>query len=184
MSTSPAADIVWAARPGAQLSIVGADGEIVALRMTDDRLLIETPAQSSSLPVGGDVRIIVDGPILEVATQRGVYGAQVPASRGLTIVGDADAVRAYPLERACLRSVRARSRVTEIGRSHMTASAASAPVEIDGAHPVRSVFRLLGAIPPAGDPVRPDLPAQGLAAMAHARGDGARSSTSSSPAAR
>ena len=26
----------------------------------------------------------------------------------------------------------------------MTASAASAPVEIDGAHPVRSVFRLLG----------------------------------------
>src|SRR6478752_10105550 len=33
---------------------------------------------------------------------------------------------------------------SEIGRSHMTASAASAPVQIDGAHPVRSVFRLLG----------------------------------------
>ena len=33
-------------------------------------------------------------------TQRGVYGVQVPASPGLTIVGDADAVLAYPLERA------------------------------------------------------------------------------------
>ena len=53
----------------------------------------------------------------------------------------------------------------------MSASA-STPVEVDGAHPVRSVFRLLGRYRQASDPVRPDLPHQGLAAVAHARGDG------------
>ena len=100
MSTRPAADIVWAARPGAQLAIVAASGEIVSLRMTEHALLVETAAETSTLPVGGDVRIVLDGPIVEVSTQRGVYGAQIPASRGFVVTGDVDAVRAHPLGRA------------------------------------------------------------------------------------
>lgn len=95
----PAADIVWAARPGAQLSIVAAAGEIVVLRMTDDALLVETAAESSSVPVGGDVRIILDGPIVEVANGRGVYAAQIPASRGFVVTGDVEDVQVYPLGR-------------------------------------------------------------------------------------
>jgi beta-fructofuranosidase len=95
-----AADIVWAARPGAQLSITAEGGEIVALRMTGDELLVETAVQASRVPAGGEVRIILDGPLLEVATRRGVYGAQIPASRGFTLTGDVEAVRAHPLDRA------------------------------------------------------------------------------------
>ena len=96
----PAADIVWAARPGAALSIVAADGEIVALRASGDELFVETAAQASRIPAGGDVRIILDGPLLEVATQHGVFGAQIPASRGFVLTGDVDAVQAYPLVRS------------------------------------------------------------------------------------
>ena len=64
----PAADIVWAARPGAHLAIVAADGELVSLRMTEDALHVATAAESAALPVGGDVRIVLDGPIVEVST--------------------------------------------------------------------------------------------------------------------
>ncbi|WP_457101959.1 glycoside hydrolase family 32 protein [Microbacterium sp. P5_E9] len=95
----PAADIVWAARPGAHLAIVAADGELVSLRMTEDALHVSTAAESAALPVGGDVRIVLDGPIVEVSTQRGVYGARIPASRGFIVTGDTEAVRAYPLSR-------------------------------------------------------------------------------------
>jgi beta-fructofuranosidase len=97
---SPAADIVWPARPGADLKIVGATGDLVRFRMTDDVLLIETRTQSSSLPAGGDVRIVLDGPILEVTTRRGVFGVQIPPSHGFTLVGDVGGVHAYPLDRA------------------------------------------------------------------------------------
>lgn len=96
----PAADIVWAVRPGVQLSIVAADGEIVSLRMTGEALLVETAAETSALPLGGDVRIVLDGPIVEVSTQRGVYGAQIPALHGFTVTGDVESVRVYPLDRA------------------------------------------------------------------------------------
>jgi beta-fructofuranosidase len=80
---SPAADIVWPARPGADLKIVGATGDLVRFRMTDDMLLI-----------------VLDGPILEVATRRGVYGVQIPPSRGFVLLGDVANVHAYLLDRA------------------------------------------------------------------------------------
>jgi beta-fructofuranosidase len=99
-AAGPAADIVWDARPGAHLSVSGADGELVGLTMTDAELLIETAGESSRLPAGGDVRIVVDGPILEVATARGVHGGQVPASSGLSLSGDVENARLHPLERA------------------------------------------------------------------------------------
>ena len=68
--------------------------------MTAETLLVETAAETSALPVGGDVRIVLDGPIVEVSTQRGVYGAQIPASHGFRVTGDVESVRAYPLDRA------------------------------------------------------------------------------------
>lgn len=94
-----AADIVWAARPGAHLALAAASGEVVSLRVSEDALLVETAAETSALPAGGDVRIVVDGPIVEVSTRRGVYGAQIPASPGFVLTGDMGAVRAYPLAR-------------------------------------------------------------------------------------
>ncbi|MEU1972035.1 glycoside hydrolase family 32 protein [Microbacterium sp. NPDC019599] len=92
-AVASAADIVWAAPPGAQLRVAE-----VSLRATDDQLLIETPTQTSALPLGGDVRIVVDGPILEIATQRGVFGAQVTASGAVAVTGDTGA-RVFALAR-------------------------------------------------------------------------------------
>jgi hypothetical protein len=99
-AAGPAADIVWDARPGAHLSVSGAGGELVGLTMTDAERLIKTAGESSRLPAGGDVRIMVDGPIHEVATARGVYAAHLPASNGLSLSGDVENARLHPLERA------------------------------------------------------------------------------------
>ncbi|GAA1980427.1 glycoside hydrolase family 32 protein [Microbacterium pumilum] len=96
---APAADIVWAAQSGAELSIATDAGDIVALRMTDDRLFVETASEASSMPAGGEVRIVLDGPIVEVSTERGVYGAQIPVSRGFRVTGDTGAVQVHPLAR-------------------------------------------------------------------------------------
>lgn len=95
-----AADIAWTAAAGTELTIVTAAGAIVSLRAAEDALAVETDAETSSLPPGGEVRIVIDGPIVEVSNARGVFGAQVPPSRGFVLAGDVDGVRAHSLVRA------------------------------------------------------------------------------------
>ena len=46
------------------------------------------------------MRVILDGPVLEIATARGVYGAQIEASRRYVLTGDLASVQSHALSRS------------------------------------------------------------------------------------
>ena len=81
-----AADITWTPEPGG-LVITSGGCDILSLTVTDDDFLSVTTAESTSLvPFSGDVRIILDGPVLEISTTRGLFGATLTVSgTGLTV---------------------------------------------------------------------------------------------------
>ncbi|HEY3547700.1 MAG TPA: glycoside hydrolase family 32 protein [Propionicimonas sp.] len=97
----PVCDIEWDAPVGSALSLVGdGDAEVASMSVDAGGVDIRVGAEVWTVPLAGDrIRILVDGPILEVFTQGGVLAAPlagVDAALTVTTVGQGQA-RVYGL---------------------------------------------------------------------------------------
>ncbi|MEO2131166.1 MAG: glycoside hydrolase family 32 protein [Microbacterium sp.] len=93
-----AADIEWGNGGAGDLVISSGDATVVTLRRDADTITIHLEDSTVALPVEGLVRVIVDGPVLEVSSVAGVAGAAIaPAETDLTVSSTAGEVRVFPL---------------------------------------------------------------------------------------
>lgn len=83
-----AADIEW--MPGRALMIDSGGAEVARLSTDGGELCLHTGGESWSMPyAGGPVRVIVDGPVLEVSGRSGLIGAAVaPQGESLRVHSD------------------------------------------------------------------------------------------------
>ncbi|MFB7893586.1 glycoside hydrolase family 32 protein [Microbacterium sp. NPDC056044] len=94
--TGLAADVVWTAETG-ELTVRSGDAEVVALRRGDGEVTVFVGDTSTTIPVSGGLRILVDGPTLEISSDAGIFGARVqPAGERLSIAA-AGSTYVYPL---------------------------------------------------------------------------------------
>lgn len=74
-----AADITWAPDSG-DLTVSSGDQVVVSLAATADGLRVTTAGIEAMVPVSGDVRVILDGPVLEISSAGGLFGAAIAAA--------------------------------------------------------------------------------------------------------
>ncbi|MCP2636076.1 glycoside hydrolase family 32 protein [Microbacterium sp. HD4P20] len=93
-----AADIEWRAADSGTLTIEsGADAAVTIVR-DGDMLHVRRSGEQSTTPVSGDVRVIMDGPVLEVSSAAGLFGASIrPAGVDLTVTATAGELDVFPL---------------------------------------------------------------------------------------
>ncbi len=93
-----AADIEWECTQGTLL--ITSEGALAAeLSVADGELTVGTSADTQRVPVQGGLRIIVDGPVLEVSSAAGVFATAIsPRGAGLRVAADAGTVVVYGLE--------------------------------------------------------------------------------------
>jgi beta-fructofuranosidase len=88
-----AADLEWRPQPGAdqELRISGA-GEVLTLTSSDTGVAVERGSDRWTIPdATGDMRIVVDGPVVEIFTDTGVLALPMPvrgAKRNVAAEGD------------------------------------------------------------------------------------------------
>lgn len=82
-----AADAVWTDVEAGRLVVSSGGVETVVLSRDRDVLQITGPGMApASVPVAGVVRVIVDGPVLEVSSAAGLFGAAIsPAGQDVTV---------------------------------------------------------------------------------------------------
>ncbi|MBB1482464.1 glycoside hydrolase family 32 protein [Tessaracoccus sp. MC1865] len=71
-----AADVEWAGEAGT-LTISSGGREVASLSRSAHEATATTPSSSDTFPVRGPLRIIVDGPVLEVSSEAGVFAIAV-----------------------------------------------------------------------------------------------------------
>ena len=92
------ADIVWSDEGDATLVLTSGDTVLATVDRAGDTLRIGTGEQHIDMPVEGDVRIVVDGPVLEVSSAAGIAGAGlVPCGMGLKVTVNMGRVEVFPL---------------------------------------------------------------------------------------
>ncbi|MET0782265.1 MAG: glycoside hydrolase family 32 protein [Microbacterium sp.] len=75
-----AADITWTPEPG-ELTVTSGGQLVVSLAATaGGHLRVTTADTDSVVPVSGDVRLILDGPVVEISSASGLLGAAVAPS--------------------------------------------------------------------------------------------------------
>jgi beta-fructofuranosidase len=80
-----AVDATWCPAPGGELRLLAGSGApVVVLRRDGDRLTVDAGAGGTAeMPCGGSpLRVVLDGPVLEVAGDAGLVAVAVPAGRG------------------------------------------------------------------------------------------------------
>lgn len=93
-----AADIQWHTDRDGELVVRSGDAPAVTVRRDGDTLTIDTGDQTITVPVDGSVRVIVDGPVLEVSSLAGIAGARIaPAGTGLAVTATTGGVDVFPL---------------------------------------------------------------------------------------
>ncbi|WP_439593772.1 glycoside hydrolase family 32 protein [Microbacterium sp.] len=96
-----AADISWTPDT-AGLNISSGGDAVASLELSSpEELTLRIGEAVHSFPVSGDVRVIVDGPVLEVASRGGLFGSAVaPHGEALLVrAGDASEMTVHPLTR-------------------------------------------------------------------------------------
>ena len=97
-----AADVVWTAGEGAQLTIESGDSRVSIRRDHRELVVAERSPNGWSaehhVPVSGNVRVVIDGPVLEVSSAGGLLGVVTAFdSPELRISADRGEIHAYPL---------------------------------------------------------------------------------------
>ncbi|MFH8253119.1 glycoside hydrolase family 32 protein [Microbacterium sp. B2969] len=93
-----AAEIQWSPRADATLTIDSGETSTAVLHLEGGRLSIEADGQVHDVPVLGDIRVIVDGPVLEVSSAGGLFGAPIaPRHDGIQVSTSAGGVEIFPL---------------------------------------------------------------------------------------
>jgi beta-fructofuranosidase len=78
------ADVLW--NHDGVLSVQSGAKDVVTLDRVDQRLTVRVGEASTTLPVSGEIRLLVDGPILEISSASGIFGAQIePEGDDLTV---------------------------------------------------------------------------------------------------
>ncbi len=77
-----ALDIEWRPAPGDRLIVRRGDLLIAELARLGETLRIGVGDEADELPAGIDVRVTIDGPVLEVATSGGIAGQALPVPEG------------------------------------------------------------------------------------------------------
>lgn len=92
-----AADIEWDSTEG-MLTILSAGAPMAHVRISEGHAAVEVAGDTTLMPLQGCIRIVVDGPILEVSTGVGIFGARLAPSGGfIEVVSTAGAASVYPL---------------------------------------------------------------------------------------
>ena len=77
--------------------MVSGDEVTTTLTRTGDTLQV-AGASTGEVPVSGLVRVLVDGPVLEVSSAGGLFGAAIaPAGTGLEITTTTGSIDVHPL---------------------------------------------------------------------------------------
>ena len=90
----PVADLEWSigSRKQASLTVLSADGDTLARAYSNDgRLQLTVGVESWQMPAAEQVRLIIDGPIIELFSNLGVMAAALPiaGARKISIFGSA-----------------------------------------------------------------------------------------------
>lgn len=97
--TGLAADVRWTP-DDAGLSIESGGQTVVALVLENDQVKIAVDDREWWLPYSGDVRLILDGPVLEVASAGGLFGSPIdPQGTSLSARGTNSATAGHALSR-------------------------------------------------------------------------------------
>lgn len=93
-----AIDAVW--NPGARVELASAGSAVATIKVRDGVVDLSTGERASRMPyTGGPLRIIADGPIVEVSSRAGVIAAAIePGGDSLTLVADGG-IEVYDLQR-------------------------------------------------------------------------------------
>ena len=84
---SGAADVRWSPQVGDQLVVRADDRELVRIETDESSLTVTAAAEPWSMPYsGGDVRLLLDGPIAEISTRDGVLGTPMHPTGSSTVV--------------------------------------------------------------------------------------------------
>jgi beta-fructofuranosidase len=94
-----AAEITWTP-DDAGMSIDSGGQRVVSLTRSSDELIVAVGAQAWTFPYSGDVRIILDGPVLEIASAVGLFAAPItPNGTTLTVRGSSSETAGHALTR-------------------------------------------------------------------------------------
>lgn len=93
-----AVDVLWS--PGNQLILRSGENVVAQLEIRHDVLTLVVEGASWPMPYsGGDIRVIIDAPVLEVSTRDGVVAAPITSTaRGFAVEADGD-LRVFGLRR-------------------------------------------------------------------------------------
>ena len=81
-----AADITWSDADGGILTIESGAAVAVTISQEGETLRVRSAGSEATAPATGDVRVLIDGPVLEVSSAAGLFGAAIrPAGGDLTI---------------------------------------------------------------------------------------------------
>lgn len=89
------ADVVW--NHDGVLTVQSGGMDVVALDRVDQWLTVRVGEATTTLPVSGEIRLLLDGPILEISSASGIFGAPIePEGDELTVTATGT-VDVYPL---------------------------------------------------------------------------------------
>jgi beta-fructofuranosidase len=94
---SLAADIEWESS-GGTLRVMSRGAVTATLHVADGEATVTTPSSTSTFPVDHAMRIILDGPVLEISSDAGIFAAAIqPAGSGLHIAASSGSLRVHGL---------------------------------------------------------------------------------------
>lgn len=94
----PVADIEWDTVSGGSLELTVGGTLAASLTREGDTLRITIGEATTTIPTGNGIRVLVDGPVLEVSTGLALFGAQIDVEDAqLAATANAGEWRVYPL---------------------------------------------------------------------------------------
>lgn len=95
-----AGDLRWSPAESDELQISSGGAPVASLRVADGELAVHVGGQEWSMPAGGDIRVVLDGPVLAVCSPAGVLGAAIaPAGDHFVVDGGGGRVETHELTR-------------------------------------------------------------------------------------
>ena len=93
-----AADITWNDADGGSLIIESGAAVAVTIYRDGETLRVRSAGSEATTPVSGPVRVLIDGPVLEVSSPAGLFGAAIrPAGGDLTVTATTGGLDVFPL---------------------------------------------------------------------------------------
>lgn len=91
-----AADVTWSPAVGDEVTISRGSQAVASIGRREAEVSIDVAGSVWTIPAAGDLRIVVDGPVLEIATAGANFGAAIPTPPGdlsITACGSAPQIR-------------------------------------------------------------------------------------------